>query len=119
MNPKIPSDLTTLHKSLRRGEEISFIIPKKKARSLAIHFDRIYRSQKKLAFKRGLLSSISANFYALYVEICGRVIAHKGIDTWKAILVFETSWKLLAPLEGEDLDDGLAKVTFRGKKLVN
>jgi len=111
----IPDSLSALHKIFKDGGEVSFVIPKSRAKRMRVQFRRIYNAEAYFAHRFFFFGSVRANIYALYVALHGAFLSYGCKDMGRALLVYETSWKLLAPIEGEDLPDGKAKITYRGK----
>ena len=72
--------------------------------------------------KEKLGGKAKAIVYALYVALTGALVSLGCKDIERALLVFQVSWRLLAPIEGpieaDDLPKGMVKITFRGKKEV-
>lgn len=115
MTNRIPNNLSALHELFKSGGNLCFVVPKRRLKSLKLQFERIYKSDRLFSKNKGLWGKLEANIYAAYVALNGIYISWGSNEAGKALLVFQTCWRFLAPLEVEHLEEGMAKIIFRGK----
>jgi hypothetical protein len=119
VNEEIPNNLHDLHDAFKRGETFSFIVPKKRIKRLGMQFRRIHNAEKYFSEKESFGGQFKSAVYALYVAFTGALVSlgHKDIEM--SLLIFHTSWRFIAPIEGpnelDELPEGMVKITFRGK----
>ena len=103
------------YNDLTSGKCVSFFIDKRNAKIFKVHTERLNRSEVLLSQSKGMYGRVVAYLYASHVGIVGFAIGaiHKDLEI--PLLVYTTCWRHIAFIEGTDLPDGKAEITFCGR----
>ena len=104
------------YRELQSGKCLSFVIERKNAKTFKTHTERLNRSEVLISKGQRMFGKAVAYIYASYVGLVGFSIGTLHKDLEVPLLVYATCWRYISFIDGEDLPEGKAKITFCGRR---
>jgi hypothetical protein len=115
----MPEDFDELRELLKRGGAVNFVVRKVSAGCFKKQAARINKSEKYFNRHNRWSTKLWGFIYVVYVGIKRFLIVNKFPELEKPLLVYETNWRFISRIKGEDLPEGQANIIFFGKIKIN
>lgn len=115
MRDDTPKTYTELLDALSGRGRLSFDIPAARKKQFALNINRQKKSLIMVRQNTSWLGKKWALIYSFYAEI-SLMWASRGVPSMgHAFLVYQTAHSAIETIEGEDIEDGIVRVTFNGR----
>lgn len=115
LKSNMPNNADDIYETLRSGQSLYFVVPKKHAGAFKRQTKRINRADNLIRKKSGIFNSVKANLYFFYTAIRGYFASFRNKETEMALLVYQTSWMHISSIDGKETPEGLWEIIFHGK----
>lgn len=110
-------DFSELKAHFESGGSIYFVVPRKFKKRFRLQTMRIKKFERMRREGGTLITRMAALLYAVFVSLNGFLLGRQDKALRSALLIYETMWRYIGVVDGQDLDGENIKVIFIGREL--